>query len=290
MRKKRRGLWKRGWPRLSEEDFFSREHKVPDIASLPPVQIRAEELPPFPFTAMVGQEMMLKATLVTLANPSIRGLIIAGDRETGKATCLRSATALLPMDVPVVEMPLNVTKARLFGTKGRGGIIEQVSGGYLIVERINLFDDATSEKILSLASEKGYTLLATANMEDGGLPEGLASSSDMVVMVDSIVDIEERIEILKRLEEYRRDMKGFYSLYSGGEDALRNRLLKARDMVHSLELPKETLKSVDTLCKTRKSPGKKESLEMAAASNAALDGRTWADVRDVKDVASLVLS
>ena len=233
--------------------------------------------------------MMKKAVLLTFANSAIRSTVLAGDHETGKATCFMSASKLLPREIPVVEMPLNVTRARLFGSKGAKGLVDAASGGYLVVERINLFDDETVKKIVSLTEEKKYTLLATANMEDGPLPPGFGEWVDMLVMVQSITDIEERIEILKRLELYRGDMKGFYGMYSASENRLAERLRRARKIVESLELPRETVKRIEAVCKKRKKQDRSRSLGLAAASNAALDGRTWADTRDVEDAVPLVL-
>lgn len=55
----------------------------------------AEHLP-FPFLAMVGQYEMRMALLLAVVNPAIGGVLLIGPRGTGKTTCVRSLTDLLP--------------------------------------------------------------------------------------------------------------------------------------------------------------------------------------------------
>ncbi|MBI5959199.1 MAG: magnesium chelatase [Chloroflexi bacterium] len=55
----------------------------------------AEHLP-FPFFAMVGQVEMRTALLLSVINPAVGGVLLIGPRGTGKTTCVRSLTDLLP--------------------------------------------------------------------------------------------------------------------------------------------------------------------------------------------------
>ncbi|HEX3053295.1 MAG TPA: ATP-binding protein [Aggregatilineaceae bacterium] len=55
----------------------------------------AENLP-FPFFAIVGQTEMRKALLLSVINPAVGGVLLIGPRGTGKTTCVRSLTDLLP--------------------------------------------------------------------------------------------------------------------------------------------------------------------------------------------------
>mmetsp|Transcript_88417 Transcript_88417/g.245472 ORF Transcript_88417/g.245472 Transcript_88417/m.245472 type:complete len:463 (+) Transcript_88417:72-1460(+) len=109
---------------------------------------------PFPFSAVVGQKDMKLALLLNLVDPAIGGVMIQGDRGTGKSTAVRALVRLLPEipcaagdkynsdptdpsamsdevrdriaageDVPVVmrrtpfvELPLGATEDRVTGT------------------------------------------------------------------------------------------------------------------------------------------------------------------------------
>ncbi len=55
----------------------------------------AEHLP-FPFLAIVGQYEMRMALLLAVINPAVGGVLLIGPRGTGKTTCVRSLTDLLP--------------------------------------------------------------------------------------------------------------------------------------------------------------------------------------------------
>ncbi|WP_409199591.1 ATP-binding protein [Methanobrevibacter sp. DSM 116169] len=56
----------------------------------------------FPFTAIVGQEKIKKALILNAINPSIGGVLIKGDRGTGKTTAVRALANLLP-EIEVVK-------------------------------------------------------------------------------------------------------------------------------------------------------------------------------------------
>lgn len=61
----------------------------------------------FPFTAIVGQEEMKLALILNVIDPKVGGVMIMGDRGTGKSTTIRALADLLP-EVPVVaEDPFN---------------------------------------------------------------------------------------------------------------------------------------------------------------------------------------
>ncbi len=107
---------------------------------------------PFPFSAIVGQEEMKLALLIAAVDGSIGGVMVFGDRGTGKSTAVRALAALLPkmnavigcmygcdpeahgswceqcrkhqpgthlkahrIPVPVVDMPLGATEDRVVG-------------------------------------------------------------------------------------------------------------------------------------------------------------------------------
>ena len=56
----------------------------------------ARQKPVFPFSAIVGQDEMRRALLIASVDPSLGGVLVFGDRGTGKSTSVRALAALLP--------------------------------------------------------------------------------------------------------------------------------------------------------------------------------------------------
>ena len=50
----------------------------------------------YPFTAIVGQDEMKLALVLNAINPSIGGVLIRGEKGTGKSTAVRALARLLP--------------------------------------------------------------------------------------------------------------------------------------------------------------------------------------------------
>lgn len=65
------------------------------------------ERPVFPFTAIVGQEEMKLALILNVIDPKIGGVMIMGDRGTGKSTTVRALVDLLPEIDVVTNDPFN---------------------------------------------------------------------------------------------------------------------------------------------------------------------------------------
>lgn len=66
------------------------------------VKSASQARPIFPFTAIVGQEEMKLALLLNAIDPKIGGVMIMGDRGTGKTTAIRALADLLP-EIEVVD-------------------------------------------------------------------------------------------------------------------------------------------------------------------------------------------
>jgi magnesium chelatase subunit I len=64
-------------------------------------------VPIFPFTAIVGQDEMKQALILNVIDPKIGGVLIMGDRGTGKSTTIRAIADLLPNIDAVADDPFN---------------------------------------------------------------------------------------------------------------------------------------------------------------------------------------
>lgn len=53
--------------------------------------------PPFPFVCIGGQEAMRRALLVNAVDPAVGGVILLGDRGTGKSIAVKAMADIMPV-------------------------------------------------------------------------------------------------------------------------------------------------------------------------------------------------
>ncbi|MFN3989542.1 MAG: magnesium chelatase ATPase subunit I [Erythrobacter sp.] len=79
----------------------------------------------FPFSAIVGQDEMKQALLIAAVDPSVGGVMVFGDRGTGKSTAARALASLLPPIMAIENCPYGCSKeeaARYPGVAGTGPV------------------------------------------------------------------------------------------------------------------------------------------------------------------------
>ncbi len=59
----------------------------------------------FPFSAILGQDEMQQSLLIAAVDPGVGGVLIFGDRGTGKSTAVRGLAGLLPRERRVIGCP-----------------------------------------------------------------------------------------------------------------------------------------------------------------------------------------
>jgi magnesium chelatase subunit I len=96
---------------LKENDIFEKTkfvHWQDGTFFMTDVTTQEEQTRPvFPFTAIVGQEEMKLALILNVIDPKIGGVMIMGDRGTGKSTTVRALVDLLPEIQVVANDPFN---------------------------------------------------------------------------------------------------------------------------------------------------------------------------------------
>uniref|UniRef100_A0A7S0R7U2 Mg-protoporphyrin IX chelatase n=1 Tax=Chlamydomonas leiostraca TaxID=1034604 RepID=A0A7S0R7U2_9CHLO len=68
---------------------------------------KASKIPSFPFVKIAGQEEMKLALLLNVVDPNIGGVLVMGDRGTGKSVAVRAVVDLLPDIDVVADDPFN---------------------------------------------------------------------------------------------------------------------------------------------------------------------------------------
>ncbi len=151
----------------------------------------------FPFAAIIGQDEMKLALQLNVIDPKIGGVMIMGDRGTGKSTTIRALADLLPdilvikndpfntdpnqfeksqeyesefVKIPMVELPLGATEDRLCGSINlkevlsggdstfEPGLLARANRGLLYVDEINLLDDHLVDVLLDSAASGWNTV------------------------------------------------------------------------------------------------------------------------------------
>ncbi|MCC9596152.1 MULTISPECIES: magnesium chelatase ATPase subunit I [unclassified Rubrivivax] len=146
----------------------------------------------YPFSAIVGQDEMKLAILIAAVDPSVGGVLVFGDRGTGKSTAVRALAALLPkmkavvgcpynrdpalepagapkpkthlVPVPVVDLPLGATEDRVVGaldleralSQGvkafEPGLLARANRGFLYIDEVNLLEDHLVDLLIDVAA------------------------------------------------------------------------------------------------------------------------------------------
>ena len=89
---------------------------------------KATHMARFPFSAIVAQDEMKQALLIAAVDPSIGGVMVFGDRGTGKSTAARALAGLLPPIMAADGCPYGASKedqARYPDICGQGKLVKR---------------------------------------------------------------------------------------------------------------------------------------------------------------------
>jgi magnesium chelatase subunit I len=175
-----------------------------------------------PYSLIVGQQQFKLALELAYISPRIGGVLLSGQRGTGKSTAVRAFVQMMSNRLPVT-LPINVTEDRVVGgwridelmqskAVPQLGLLEEANDSLLYIDEVNLLDDhivniildVTSTGVLvvqregqSLEKPVSFTLVGTMNPEEGGLRPQLLDRFGLMVSVEAEQNETERMNILK---------------------------------------------------------------------------------------------
>jgi magnesium chelatase subunit D len=256
--------------------------------------------PDFPFSAIVGQDDLKLALVLTAIDPMIGGVLITGERGTAKSTAARGLAALLPRTAqgkaaPFVELPLGATEDRVIGsldiskalrdggTELRSGLLARADGGVLYVDEVNLLPDHIVDLLLDAAAggrvtierdgiaagePARFVLVGTMNPEEGDLRPQFVDRFGLCVQVRGLPDHDTRIAAIRRRLAFDDDPASVVEAAQPAERALREGIAAARSRLTALLITDAHLSMVAALSAEHQLDGIRGDLAIIKAARA----------------------
>jgi magnesium chelatase subunit I len=243
--------------------------------------------------------------------------------EPGKPTpgceaCARRAPKAVSVPVPVVDLPLGASEDRVVGAldlekalaQGQKafepGLLARAHRGFLYIDEVNLLEDhlvdllldvaASGENVverdgLSIRHPARFVLVGSGNPEEGELRPQLLDRFGLSIEVSTPADLPTRIEVIKRRDAFERDPAGFCARWQPEAEALRARILAARDLLPRVVLPDDVLEMAAKLCMTAGTDGLRGELTLmrTARALAAFEGETDVSLDHLRRLAPMAL-
>jgi magnesium chelatase subunit D len=220
--------------------------------------------------------------------------------------------------VSVVDLPLGATEDRVCGTINierainegvkafEPGLLARAHRCFLYIDEVNLLEDHLIDLLLDVAvtgrnnvEREGisiehparFVLVGSGNPEEGELRPQLLDRFGLHVEIKTIVDLDERVQIVELREAFESDPAAFHARVEAGQESLRRQIIRARKNLRQVTIERELLRHIAQLCLQLNIDGHRGELTItrAARALAAFEGRKRVTAADVRRVATMAL-
>ena len=218
----------------------------------------------------------------------------------------------------VVNLPIGATEDRVIGTLDiekaikegikalEPGILAEANRNILYIDEVNLLDDHIIDVLLDAAAmgwniieregvkikhPSRFILVGTMNPEEGELRPQILDRFGLMVDVEGLNDVKDRVEVIKRVEEFNNNPEEFYKKFEEEQNKLREKIIKARELLNKVEISDDLLEFISKVCIELGIQTNRADITVVrtAKALAAYNGRTYVTIDDVKEAMELAL-
>ena len=126
---------------------------------------------------------------------------------------------------------------------------------------------------------------------DGKLDEELIKRFQLMVNTHSLKDIEERIEIVRRVEAFKEDPEDFLDKSRREEDGLRALIINSRRLLKRADIPSKSMNAIIEVLKAHEmdEPHLRDAMVEGVKANTVINDSVWASIEDVAEVVDMVM-
>ncbi len=206
----------------------------------------------------------------------------------------------------MVTGSLDIEKVLKEGIKSlHAGLLAKANRGFLYVDEVNLLQDHLVDLLLdsaasglniieregvSLVHPAQFILVGSMNPEEGELRPQISDRFGLEVVITAPKDPIVRSEITRAVLEFQADPKKFIEKAQPGMEELRQKLVKARTLIHKVEVPEHIYHLVSQLVVELGIHSQRADITFIRCSraNAALEGREVVNEHDLEMALDLV--
>ena len=218
----------------------------------------------------------------------------------------------------VIDLPLGCTEDRVVGTLNiekaikegiralDPGILAAANRGILYIDEVNLLDDHVADVLLDAAAMGAniveresvsvghparFILVGTMNPEEGELRPQLLDRFGLQANVESLSDVDARVEIVKVAESFEIDPAGCREEFKGQQMELGRKIVSAKSLLPEVTISDDLLRTTAEMCielgvRTHRA---EIVVTRTAKTIAAFDDRTEVTLDDIKEAMELAL-